>query len=54
MKTAAYIEGRCRGVVRLDLVPKAAYHEGRGREVVRLEISPGGRPFRNLAEGRIL
>ena len=33
-------EGRCRGVVRLELSPKAAYFEGRCRGVVRLELSP--------------
>ena len=34
------IEGRCRGVVRLNLLPKAAYLEGRGRGVVRLNLLP--------------
>ena len=34
------LEGRCRGVVRLSILPKAAYFEGRCRGVVRLEISP--------------
>ena len=34
------IEGWCRRVVRLNLLPKAAYLEERGRGVVRLNLLP--------------
>ena len=59
----AYIEGWCRGAIRLNLLPKAAHLEGRGRGVVRLNLLPkaahlegrcrGGRPLKFLAEGRM-
>ena len=45
------LEGRCPGVVRLNIPPKAAYFEGRCRGVVRLSFLPKAAYFEGRCRG---